>query len=168
MEEETYETEVIDIATLTTGAYILDIRTFSSSNLGFVSFQISTSTDNISFTAYKAFTSGQFTSRYVKFKALIQATSSSTKVRLTSAILTIDVPDIRQSLLNESVSAGGRTFYLTGFTSVKSIVLTTVGTSNLTPRINDQSNLPNSFDVRMFDTDGVAQAGSVNAHISGY
>ena len=102
----------------------------------------------------------------MRFK--IQATSAKTKVRLVSARLTVDMPDVNQVFLNEPVSAGGRTFYLSGFKKVKSIVMTTVGTSNLMPRIHDQSNLPTSFDVRMFDTDGTAQAGSANLYLQGY
>mgnify|MGYP001564818644 CR=1 FL=1 len=166
--EETYETQSIDVGSKTNGSYILDIQTYSSSNLGFVSIDIATSDDNVTFSAFKPFVAGQFNTRYVRFKFKIQATNSTTVVRLVSAILTVDVPDIRQSFLNESVSAGGRTFYLTGFNTVKSIVMTIVGTSNLMPRISDQSNLPNSFDIRIFDTTGTLQAGSVNIYCTGY
>ena len=168
-DEQSYETTVIDIGTLTTGAYIMDIQTFSSSNLGFVSVQISTSSDNVTFTAYKSFVAGKFSARYVKFKFLIQATDASTKVRLTSAILTIDVPDINQSFLNQQISSAGTTITLTGFTSVKSVVITTVAaSSSLVPVITDQSGLPNSFIVKVFDKNDVAQNASCNIWCSGY
>lgn len=166
--EESYQTTAIDIGSVTTGAYILDIQTFSSSNLGFISIQISTSNDDITYTAFKAFVAGQFSTRYVKFKFLIQATNAATKVRLISAILTIDVPDINQSFLNQAISNTGTTINLSGFTKVQSIVITTVGSSNLTPRISDQSGLPNSFIVVLFDTSGVLQAGNVNIYCSGF
>ena len=166
--EESYVTEVVDIGTITTGAYLMDIQTFSSSNLGFVSIQISTSEDNITYSSFTTFVSGQFTARYVKFKFLIQATNAETVVKLLSAILTIDVPDINQSILNQTIGAGGSTIALSGFISVKAIVITTVGTSNLIPRIHDQSNLPDFFEVKMFDTDGALQSGVVNMYISGY
>lgn len=166
--QETWETAPIDIGVVTTGAYILDIQTFSSSNLGFVSMQIATSNDNITYAAYKSFVAGQFSSRYVKFKTLIQATDTNTLVRDVSAILTVDVPDINQSFLNQAISNLGTTINLSGFTSVKSVVITTVGSSNLTPRISDQSGLPNSFVVVLFDTSGTLQSGSVNCYISGY
>ena len=166
--EETYETTKIDLGAVTTGTLILDIQTYSSSNLGFVSVQISTSEDDITYSSYRTFVAGEYTARYVKFKFLIQATNSETRVRLVSATLTVDVPDIYQRFLNQAIGAGGSTITLTGFTAVKSIVITTVGTSNLTPRIHDQSNLPNSFEVRLFDTSGNLQAGSVNIYCSGY
>ena len=113
-------------------------------------------------------TGGQYTGRYVRVRFKLQATNATTRVKLISAKLTIDLPDVNQSFLNEAVSAGGRTFYLTGFKKVKSVVMTTVGTSNLMPRISDQSALPNSFDIQMFDTDGTAQAGSCNIFCQGY
>lgn len=167
--QETYETTAIDIGVLTTGAYILDIQTFSSSNLGFVSAQISTSTDDITYTAYKAFVAGQFSARYVKFKFLIQATNAGTKVRLTSAILTIDVPDINQSFLNQQISSAGTIISLTGFTNVKSVVITTVAaSSSLVPVITDQSGLPSSFIVKVYDKTDAAQNASCNIWVSGY
>lgn len=166
--EESYETESIDIGVKTSGSYIMDIQTFSSSNLGFVSVEISTSDDDITFADFKPFVAGEYEARYVKFRFKIQATTASTKVRLVSAKITIDVPDVSQSFLNEAVSAGGRTFFLTGFTKVKSVVITTVGTSNLMPRIHDQSNLPNSFEMRMFDTGGTLAAGNVNIDVKGF
>lgn len=171
--EETYVTTPVDIGTITTGSFNLELYGFSSSNLGFLSVDIATSNDNITWSSFSAFVPGQYTARYVKFQFRIQAIAppigdNTTSVRLSGAYLTVDVPDVNQTLLNQAISAGGATIYLTGFTKVKSVVMTTVGTTNLTPRINDQSNLPNSFDVRMFDVDGVATAGSVNIYIRGY
>lgn len=166
--EESYITSPIDLGAIFTGAVIIDMQTFSTSNFGFVSVQISTSTDDITYTDFKTFTAGQYTARYIKIKFLIQATDPETKVRIISATLTVDVPDIRQSFLAQTVSASGRTFFLTGFTSVKSIVMTTVGTTNIMPRIHDQSNLPNSFEIRMFDTDSNLTSGVINLFVSGY
>ena len=166
--QESYETTAIDIGLLTTGNFILDMQTFSTSNNGFVSVDISTSTDDITYSAYTPFVIGAYTARYVKFKFKIQAILATTKVRVISATLTVDIPDKSQSFLNQSVGAGGSTIFLTGFTAVKAIVITTVGTSNLTPRIHDQSNLPTSFDVRLFDTSGNLQAGTVNIYVQGY
>ncbi len=166
--EETYETELIDLGSVFNAAYIMDIQTFSSSNLGFVSVQIATSSDGITFGSYTPFVAGQYNTRYVKFRFLIQATAASTRVRLISATLTIDMPDKKQEFLNQTIGAGGSTITLSGFTKVKSVVITTVGTSNLTPRIHDQASLPTSFDVRLFDTAGNLSAGSVNIYCSGY
>lgn len=166
--EESYTTEPIDLGYLVNGAFVLDIQTFSSSNLGFVSIQIATSSDGITFIPFTTFSSGQYSARFVKFKFLIQATNPETVVRLISAMLTVDVPDIKQSFLNQAVSASGTTVFLSGFTSVKSIVMTTVGSTNLTPRISDQSGLPNSFVVVLFDITGTLQAGNVNIFVDGY
>lgn len=166
--EETYETDVIDIGILTTGAFILDIQTFSSSNLGFVSVQIATSTDGVNFSSFSTFIAGQYSARYLKFKFLIQATDASTRVRLISAILTVDVPDVYQRFLNQAVGAGGSTITLSGFTAVKSIVITTVGGTPLIPRITDQSNLPNSFDMVLDIPGGGTSAGACNIYVSGY
>lgn len=167
--QESYTTSVIDLGAVFNASYILDIQTYSSSNLGFVSVQIATSTDGITFTAFKPFVAGNQNTRYVKFQFLIQATAASTKVRIVSAILTVDMPDKNERFLNQTIGAGGSTITLTqNFISVKSIVVTTVGTSALTPRIDDQSNLPISFIIKMFDTSGVLQAGSVNIWASGY
>ena len=95
--------------------------------------------------------------------------ASNTKVRLISAILTIDVPDINQSFLNQQIAAAGTTINLTGFTSVKSVVITTVAAaSSLVPVITDQSGLPNSFIVKVYDKTDTAVAASVNIWVSGY
>ena len=166
--QQSYETDVIDLGVSYNAVYLLDIQTYSSDNLGFVSAQISTSSDNITFTSYTSFVAGQYTARYVKFKFLIQATNLLTRVRIISAILTVDMPDRDQSFLNQGIDAAGTTINLSGFTSVKSIVITTVGSSNYTPRISDQSGLPNSFVVVLFDTSGVQQAGSCNIYCKGY
>lgn len=167
--EQSYETQAVDLGSLITGALVLDIQTYSSSNLGFVSTQISTSSDDITYSSFSTFLSGaQYTARYVKFKFLIQATAADTVVRLVAARLTVDVPDLRQTFLNQPISASGTTINLSGFTSVTSVVITTVGSSNLSPRISDQSGLPNSFVVVLFDTSGVLQAGNVNIIVEGY
>lgn len=169
-DQETYTTKPIDIGSIVTGSFIVDLRTFSSSNLGFVSIQISTSTDGITYSAFQTFVAGQYTARYVKLKFLIQATDPVTKVRIISASLTVDVPDIDQSLLNQAISSLGTTINLTGFTSVKSVVMTTVGSASslLSPQITDQSGLPSSFVVKMFDKTDTAQNGNVNIYCKGY
>lgn len=160
--------KTIDLGAKYTGTFVLDIRTFSSTNLGFVSLEIAVSDDNVSFSAYKPFTPGQYSGRYVSFRFLIQAINSTTKVRLVGAKLTIDLPTKTQDFLNQSIGAGGSTIYLTGFNTVRSIVMTTVGTNNYTPRIHDQGSLPSSFDIRLFDTAGALQSGNVNVQIRGF
>ena len=57
---QTWETTSIDVSTLTTGAFLLDFQGYSSSNLGFIGIEIATSSDNVTFTAYRPFTSGQY------------------------------------------------------------------------------------------------------------
>lgn len=166
--EQTYETEKIDLGVTTQGAYILDTRSYSSSNLGFISFEISTSTDGITFSSYTPFVAGQYNTRYVKFKIKIQATNASTVVRSVSAILTVDVPDRDQTFLNKAIGAGGSTITLSGFTSVKSIVITTVGSTPLNPRITDQSALPSSFDMVLDNPAGGTLAGNANIYVKGY
>lgn len=166
--EENYQTDIIDLGVVIIGSFFLDMRTYSSTNLGFVSAQIATSTDGITFSDYVTFASGRYTARYVKFKFLIQATDPSTVVRLVSAIFSVSLPEINQSFLNQLISAAGTVIPLTAFTGVKSVVITTVGTSNYTPRISDQSSLPNSFTVVLFDTAGVLQSGTVNIYVTGY
>ena len=167
-DEQSYETEAIDIGVSVTAVFIVDFQSYSTTNLGVIIIDISTSTDGISYSAYVPFVAGQYTARYVKFRFRIQATLDSTVVRLISAYLTVDVPDRNQSILNQTIGAGGSTVNFSGFTSVKSIVVTTVGTSNLTPRIDDQSNLPNSALIKLFDTSGNLQSGSVNIAVNGY
>ena len=166
--EQTYTTEAVDIGSVTTGTYILDLHTFSHTNLGVVIPEISTSINDISYSSFVPFVSSQYTARYVKFRFKIQATNAETVIRLTGAKITIDLPDKEQNFSNFSISAGGATVFLTGFTSVKSIVMTTVGTSNLIPRVHNQSDLPASFDARLFDVDGITQAGAANIFVKGY
>lgn len=166
--EQSYITAPIDLGSVITGSYILDMQTYSSTNLGFVSAQISTSLDGVTYSDFTTFTSGSYTARFVKFKFLIQATDPTTIVRLISAILTIDVPDIHQSFLNQGIGASGSTIVLTGFTKVKSIVITTVGSTALIPRITNQANLPASFDMILDVPAGGTAGGNVNIYVAGY
>ena len=167
-DEVEYTTDLIDLGSVIGGSYILDLRTFSSSNLGFVSVQIATSDDGITFSAFTPFAAGQYTTRYVKLKFLIQATEATTRVGLVSCILTVDVPDRDQSFLNQAVGAGGSTITLDGFTAVKSIVITTVGSTALIPRITSQASLPTSFDMVLDVPGGGTSAGNVNIYVKGY
>lgn len=166
--QESWISTKIDIGSTFTASFVLDIQTYSSDNLGSVSVYISTSTDDITYSAYTPFTNGVYTARYVKFKFFIQAMASSTVVRLVSAILTIDVPDINQSFLNQVISSTGTTINLTGFTAVKSVVITTVGSTPQIPRISNQSLLPSSFTVFLDNPSGGTQTGTVNIYINGY
>lgn len=166
--EESYVTDVIDLGSVLTGAFIIDIQTTSSSNLGFVSIQIATSSDGINFSSFSTFTAGKYSTRYLKLKFLIQATDPNTRVRLIAAVLTVDVPDKYQRFTNQPVTALGTTFNLSGFTSVKSIIVTTVKAgSNLSPDY-DNTNLPNSFVVKLYDATNTPQPGNVDIYASGY
>lgn len=166
--EESWITEVVDLGSVFNASFILDIQAYSNTNLGFVSVKIATSTDGISFTDFKTFTAGNYNTRYVKFKFLIQATDAATRVRLASATLTVDVPDRYFRFTNQPVTAAGTTFNLTGFTAVKAIVITTVKAgSNLSPDY-DNTNLPTSFVVKLYDPSSVAQAGNVDIFVTGY
>lgn len=170
--QQSWQTESIDIGGVVTAQHILDLQSFSYTNLGFIAVEMATSNDNVTFTSFAPYTPGNVNARYVKFKFLIQATAVSnqndTVIRLISAKLKVQAPDMTQNFLNQAISSGGATIYLTGFITVKSIVITTVGSSNLTPRITSQSNLPNSFDMILFDTSGVQQSGNVNIVVNGF
>jgi hypothetical protein len=166
--EQSWITQPIDLGAVFVADVIIDMYAFSSSNLGFVSIQIATSTDGITYSAFKTYTSGQYNARYIKFKFLIQATDPETRVRLAGVSVIIDVPDRYQRFTNQPVTALGTTFNLTGFTSVKSIVIQTVlANLNLTPDY-DNTNLPNSFVVKLFNSGSVAQPGNVDIYVSGY
>lgn len=167
--EESYETQPIDLGSIFNADVIIDLNTFSSSNLGFVSVQISTSTDGITYTDYVTYVAGQYQARYIKLKILIQATDVNTRVRLIGANLTVDVPDRYQRFTNQAVTALGTTFNLSGFTSVKAIVITTNGAGvSLSPDVSDRTNLPNSFTVKLYDKTDTPQSGSVDIYVSGY
>lgn len=166
---QSYITTPIDLGVVIQGAYILDTRSFSNSNLGFVSFDIATSSDGVTFSAFTPFVAGQYNTRYIKLRINIQATDPGTVVRSVGAILTVDVPDRDQSFLNQAIGSGGSTIGLTGFTQVKSIVITVVGSTPLSPRITNQANLPTSFDMVLDNIPPPGtSSGNVNIYVKGY
>lgn len=90
--QESYTTDIIDLLTSLTGTFIMDIQTYATNNQTPLIIQYSTSTDGITFTSFANFINGTYTMRYVKFKFLIQAKTSSTIIRLIYAKLTVTSP----------------------------------------------------------------------------
>ncbi len=167
--ESIYQSAPIQISgSVSTSTYKLDLQSASTDNLGFFVPYIATSEDGITYSAFTPFVNGQYTAKFIKLQFRMQAMTSTSIVRLVSAKLVVDAPDRAIKMQNEAVSAGGRTFTLSGFSAVTSVILTVVGTSPLIPRIQDQSNLPNSFDVRLTDVAGTPAAGNVNVRVEGY
>lgn len=166
--EEYWDIEPIDLGGVVTANYILELLSSSTTNLGFVTAQIATSNDGITYSDFTQFAAGQYTARFVKFRFKLQSITARAIAKLISATLVVDAPDKEQNFLNQAIGSGGTVINLSGFFSVQNIIITTVGQSNLTPRIHDQSNLPDSFEVRLFDITGALQAGNVNINVKGY
>jgi hypothetical protein len=90
--QENYTTEIIDLLVSTTGTFILETQAYSSNSQGSMIAQWATSADGITFSSFVNFIAGTYTTRYAKFKFLIQAKISTAIIRLIYAKLTVTSP----------------------------------------------------------------------------
>jgi hypothetical protein len=80
-----------------------------------------------------------------------------------------DVPDVVVNLASQSIDAAGTTFTLSGLgvtILIQYLVgVTVIGTTALTPVVNKQAD---QFTVQLFNSAGVAAAGTADIQLRGY
>jgi len=129
--------------------------------------EIRTSTDDITWTAWVAFVPGTFTARYHQIRVTLQTSDEDYRVQAYDGIVTLDVPDLIQEDKDVSIADGGTAItFPIAYTSLKSLVVTTVGASALVPYITAQN--VTGFTCKLEDTAGASQAGAINWFAKGY
>jgi len=83
-----------------------DGRTAQNSN---TTLQISTSDDNVTFSAYQNFTTGEFEGRYFKFRALLTSADQDSRTLVNTLSVTASLPERTESGADISSGTGGKT-----------------------------------------------------------
>jgi len=165
-----YISRVIDLGYEATACVNLTASYWGSGEGISQDFQERHKTETGDWTEWKSFWSGEFTFRYLQIKVILTTTNEWSRVRLLSLKIFVDVPDKNLEILNRTIASTGTIIVYADegvdFQRVKSIVVTTVGSSPLIPLITAQSN--DECTIRLFDVDGVAQPGAVNVSCYGY
>lgn len=117
---------------------------------------------------WQTFTSGHYTARYIRFKLVFQTTNSDYGITIYKIHALFDVPDKDEQRLGVQVAASGWTTitFNEDFIAVKGLIVSVVGNPYILE--HDQSDLPSSFKVKLKDSSGVQQAGSINYYVKGY
>lgn len=165
----------------TSGVYIsptVDLLGVTSPNVSIVlgvqndvggSVQIEIAYSDVSSTPtnWTAFTAGVFSARYFRFRVSFSTTTNNSLcIYQLKAIF--DVPDKEEQKLNVTVAGTGWTTitFDEDFIALKGLIVSVVGHPYTLE--HDQTLLPVSFAVRLKDSAGVQQAGSVNYFCKGY
>ena len=83
-----------------------DGRTAQNSN---TTLQIATSDDNVTFSSYQNFTTGEFEGRYFKFRALLTSADQDSRTLVNTLSVTASLPERTESGADISSGTGGKT-----------------------------------------------------------
>jgi predicted phage tail protein len=132
--------------------------------------QYRTSQDGTTWTDYQIL-SGIVTcsARFFQIKVSCTVNSAATTFEISKIRHVADVPDVVVNLASQSIDAAGTTFTLLGLgvtILIQYLVgVTVIGTTALTPVVNKQAD---QFTVQLFNSAGVAAAGTADIQLRGY
>lgn len=163
---EQWQTNVWDITAVLTGLHTLDIRHLIGFNSSFT-MEYRISDDAVTWSDWKLYVAGYISGRFMQFRGTVQAGSAVDNITTYHGVGAITLALTEQQGLNVSIPSGGSTIaFSPNYTGLQSIVLTTVGSSPLRPRISAQNVL--GFTVILENKDDVSQAGNINWRARGY
>ncbi len=164
--EGTWSTNVWDIGGVLQGLHTLDIRHLIGFGSSFT-MEYRISDDTVTWSDWKLYVAGYISGRFMQFRGTIQAGDTNNNITTYHAVGTITLATSEQQQLNAVVASGGSTFaFSPNYTGLQSIVITTVGSSPLRPRITSQNVL--GFAVILEDKNDVSQVGNINWRSMGY
>ena len=131
-------------------------------------FEISTSTDGITYSQWQQFTPGAYTFRYVKIRATLTTNDLAVIPYLTRMIVRIDVPDRVVHFQDVSVPLAGVTLSFTPtFVGVQTVQVTLQSAASGDKfTVTGKSNT--GVTVKVFDSAGTAKTGLVDVDVFGY
>ena len=160
--QATYTTEVLDLAAQLFG--IMRLRYESASEGGSTSLviQYRQSDDDITWTAYKTFTSADVTTRYLQFRIIMQTSDAEQYMRLLSFEIIFDVPDATDQGKNQAIGASGTTvgFAITFSLAPKTVIATVMNNNvSATPIISNITTT--SFDCKIYNKTDTGITGDI-------
>jgi hypothetical protein len=166
------ETTAIDVGAAVTGSITLDI--VSTGYLGTsYSLEYKTSTDNVNYTSYSAFSSGNSaTFRYIIFKITLMTDRINfpqSNIKITGLFVSIDLPTIKNSGVDVVVAAGGSTItFDTAYVSAASIriKINVVSASALIP--THELKTTTNFKAHVFNLAAANVGGTIDWESEGF
>jgi hypothetical protein len=132
------------------------------------SFQISTSLDNITWSAFQPFVPGSYNFRYIKIRVNLLTTNLTYLPELTGLVVNIDVPDRIDHYKNTAISSSGTTITFTKpFVGIQT-VQTTLQSGSAGDTVMVTAKTTSSVTVTVYNKLAVAVSGIVDVDVFGY
>jgi len=131
-------------------------------------YEISTSNDNATWSAYTPFLPGAYSFRYARFRVTLSTSDPNYRPFLTRFVVKVDVPDRVEHFGNVSIPSGGATITFTPqFVGVNTIQVTLQSAAS-GDRFTVTGKSTSSVTVNVFDSAGSAKAGTADVDVFGY
>lgn len=132
------------------------------------SYEMALSQDGSTWSAWQTYQSGHYVARAYKFRATLSTTDANYLPKLTSLLVTIDVPDRVVHYEDQATVAGGTTLtFSPAFVNVQTVTGTIqAGAVGDTFRVTGKSNTQAT--VTVYDSAGTPKAGVVDIDVFGY
>lgn len=131
-------------------------------------FEISTSTDGITYSAFGRFVPGAYTARYFKIRANISTADVEILPFLTSLIVKVDVPDRVLHFADVAIPISGATLTFTPqFVDIETVQVTLQSAAS-GDRFTVTGKSASSVTVNVFDSAGNPKTGSADVDVFGY
>lgn len=172
-----YTTEAVDIGYVATSLVHLwswvdsPDTPIAGAEIG-ADYDVRTSEDGTTWTAWDTFTPGTYRFRYIQIRVGLrlnaQAVSVSYRARLRGLVLSVDVPDRVEHYANQAVPSGGLTLSFTpAFVGVSTVQVTLQSAAvGDTYTVTSKSNT--GVTVQVYDSAGAPKAGTVDVDVFGY
>ena len=131
-------------------------------------YEISTSTDNIAWSAWQTFTPGAYTFRYMKLRVNLTTTLATVIPYLSSLIVRLDVPDRVLHFEDVAVPLAGVTLSFTPVFVGVQTVQATLQSALSGDRFTVTGKTNSQVTIQCFDSAGAAKAGLVDVDVFGY
>lgn len=164
--EGVYITPTVDLLGITTPNISLVLGVQNEMG-GAISVEIAYDDASSTPTNWTPFTTGAYSGRYFRFRITFSTTGNN-PLCIYQVKSIFDVPDKEEQKLGVSVAGSGWTTitFDEDFIAIKGLIVSVVGNPYILE--HDQTDLPVSFKVKLKDSSGVQQAGSVNYFVKGY
>ena len=163
----TETSNIWDLGATVNGNFSLDIDHVIGENSTYTQ-EYRVSNDTVTWNPdYKIYAPGFISGRYVQFRATRKAGGSGDNIRTYDFFGSVALLITEQQGLNQPVAVDGTLFsFDPAFTGLQSIVVTTVGSSKLRPRISSQS--VTGFTCILEDLNDASQSGNINWRARGF
>lgn len=131
-------------------------------------YEIATSNDNVTWSAYTPFLPGAYRFRYARFRVTLETSDPNYRPFLTRFVVKVDVPDRVEHFGNVSIPSGGATItFSPQFVGVDTVQVTLQSAAS-GDRFTVTGKTTSSVTVSVFDSAGSPKAGTADVDVFGY